>query len=355
MEKKRTSPTKKSLSGILLMCMLAIALSLSGCFDPPPDPVSAPVVEEDKQLSAAEIAEKYGPAVVNIASLDGEGSGVIYKIKDGYGYIITNDHVIRHDNGSIGVKRVNLKDDREIKSDRIEIVGVDRRTDLAVIKIKAENLKAADFGDSNAVKAGEKVYAIGNPRGSKHDIDDGIIRTDEPETTSDAGETNINQYLKTSISLNPGNSGGPIFNEYGKIVAIADMVRRDAQNLNYAIPSNKAKEIAEELEKKGYVTWPYIGVNASNKVYKKSGNPCILVQDVMNDSPAAKAGIKRGDIIKGVGGIAVSNVAELRKKINDAKVGADVYVQIERGANIYNFQVKEIKELPKSDQMIDWS
>ena len=308
-----------------LLLTLAFTLALSGCFDPPPPP-GPPKSEPSGPYSAAEIAEKFGNTVVRITS-QGTGSGVIYKIKDGYGYIITNDHVIRASNGAIGVSYVEVKPDRIVKNDRIEIVGADRRTDLAVIKIKAENLQAAEFGDSDAVKTGEKVYAIGNPKGSEHDIEDGIIRTNQLETMVDADGKNLNQYLKTSISINSGNSGGPIFNEYGKIVAIVDLSRNDAESMNYSIPSNKAKEIADELEKKGYVSWPYMGVYAENAKYK-NGKPAILVQEVMDGSPAAEAGFKKGDVIIDVDGISVSYVAELRKYINDAKIGKRVKIQV---------------------------
>ena len=347
-----------------LTVALLVPLAASGCSllgghtdGKSTDPPSPPIIGmDDKDMTAEEIAEHCGPSAVNVyatASGGGSlGSGVIYKIKDGYGYIITNDHVIRNGSGSLNDSLVvRLKDQRTLKAEK---VGVDRRTDIAVIRIKADNLQVAQFADSDKVKSGGKVYAIGNAKGKENSIEDGLIRNEQVTTETDADGNNVNQYLMTSASINAGNSGGPVFDKKGNVIGIVDMKRNDAEATNYAIPSNRAREIADKLIEAGYVSWPYLGVVANNKKFT-DGTPCILVIAVMDDSPADKAGLKKGDIILGVDGAGVANVAQLREKINAAGIGKMVSVQIQRKKERGSVQVKQLEELPKSDQAIDWS
>lgn len=306
-----------------------------------------PVVDEE--MTPKELNKKHGPSVVNVYSDKALGSGVIYKIKDGYGYIVTNDHVIR---GASSLS-IRLSDKRTMKA---ELRGTDRRADIAVIKVEGDKLQVAEFADSNKVENGIKVVAIGNAKGSENSIDDGLISNTEV-TTSDADGKNINKYLQTSASINPGNSGGPLFDMYGKVVGINDMGISDAQNMNFAIPSNKAKEIADKLINNGYVSYPYLGVEAENE-RTKGGTAFILVGDIMKDSPADKAGLRKGDIIYQINDADVHTVAELRQKLNSWGIGASVSVNYVRntkqGYQKYNVQVI-LEELPKGYYTFDWS
>lgn len=357
--------------GMVLLILLLLPLVVSGCgvddlfgkhtdsqVDTPVNPPVSPPQPPDnpkKPMSAEEIAEQCGPSAVNVYATSSSnaslGSGVIYKVKDGYGYIITNDHVIRDDRGPLNDSLfVRLKDQRTFQAEK---VGVDRRTDIAVIRVKADNLQIAEFADSNKVKSGGKIYAVGNAKGKENSIEDGLIRNDQVATETDADYKNINQYLMTSASINSGNSGGPIFDEYGHVIGIVDMKRNDAEATNYAIPSNRAKEIADKLISTGYVSWPYLGVVADNE--KLNGTSYILVRAVMDGSPADTAGIRKGDVILGVDGVSVTNVAQLRSKINAAGVGKMISVQIQRKKEQGSVSVKQLEELPKSDQAIDWS
>ena len=300
-------------------------------------------------LTPKELNEKHGPSVVNIYSNKALGSGVIYKSMDGYAYIITNDHVIRGASSLL----VRLSDKRTLDA---KMVGTDSRTDIAVLKVEGNNLQAAQFGDSSKVETGINVVAIGNPMGSENSIEDGLISKSEV-TAADFNGKNVNEYLQTSASINPGNSGGPLFNMYGEVIGINDMGLTKAQNMNFAIPSNKAVEIADKLIANGYVSWPYLGVEAENQ-QTKDGTNIILVKDIMNDSPAKKVGLQKGDIIIEVNDAQVSSVAELRDKLNNDGVGASVSINYARktkqGYKKFNVQVK-LEELPKGYYTFDWS
>ncbi|MBR3722647.1 MAG: trypsin-like peptidase domain-containing protein [Selenomonadaceae bacterium] len=349
MEKKRTSPTKKSLSGILLMCMLAIALSLSGCFDPP-DPPDPPKSEPSGPLDATGIVEKYGATVVNIYSDKSLGSGVIYQVKEGFAYVITNDHVVR--NGSSFF--IRLSDARTFPAKKI---GTDVRTDIAILKVEATDLQAAEFADSSTVKKGQKSFAIGNAMGNENSVTDGIIRNANITDVDFTGK-NINKYIQTSASINPGNSGGALFDEHGKIIGINDMSTRNADDINFAIPSNTAKKIADKLIKDGYVAWPYIGI--TEKLGKlPDGTVAIQITEVRPKSPAAEVGLRKGDIILKIGFAPVESVAQLRDKINDTGKDGVLRLTIRR-INKNKKQEGDVEvvvgELPKDkDQAIDWS
>ena len=332
---------------VALMSAIIFALLIfSGCGPEPVPPESDDTVDESPVLmSPEELNEKHGASVVNVYSDKALGSGVIYKVEDGQAYIITNDHVLREGNKFV----VRLSDERQIKAER---VGTDIRTDIAVLKVSGNNLQAAKFGDSSKVKTGTAVVAIGNPLGSENSIEDGLISKAEVEEI-DFNESNLNKYLQTSASINPGNSGGPLFNMYGEVIGINDMGSTVAQNQNYAIPSNTAKEIADKLIKDGYVSWPYLGI-----VAKKNDGGGILIERVNKNSPADKQGLKSGDIIAQIDDADVSTVAELREKINARKIGISVSVtyvrKTKQGLKAFNAQVT-LEELPRGYTTFDWS
>lgn len=326
----------------ILPAVLLMSLIVSGCSGGPdgsdkpdtPDPVTA-------------VVQRVGPSVVNIQTNTGDGSGVIFSND---GYIVTNDHVIR--DADISQLEVSLLDMRTMKA---TLVGTDPRKDIAVIKVTAENLQAAEFADSKKVRSGDDVIAIGNPLSVKNSVTKGIISNVDIEINTG---TNINRYLQTDAPLNPGNSGGALFNMTGKVVGINDLSRKGAEGMHYAIPSNDAKESAEQIIDKGYVSVAYIGVAGKNS-QTNDGEGFILVEDLMPKSPAKEAGLEKGDVIYSVNNVRVETVSKLREQLDNIGIGSMVSLGIARqskqGLQRGIIQVK-IEELPKAlIYPIDWS
>ena len=321
--------------------ILLIAMSIfffSGCLGPDEDePISHPD-------PVAAVVQKVGASVVNIETNTSKGSGVIFN-KDGY--IITNDHVIR---GANSVE-VHLLDKRKLDA---TVIATDPRRDVAVIKVEGDNLQAAEFADSKNLNVGDDVIAIGNAQGVENSVTKGIISNLNVDV--DTG-INIRRCIQTDAPLNHGNSGGALVNMSGKVVGINDMGRGDAESMNYAIPINDAKDVAEQIIEKGYVSVTYIGVNAVNEKTDQ-GEGFIVIKDIMANSPAAKANLQDGDIIIKVNDARVETVSKLRDQLKNSGIGSAVSLEIARktkkGYTTGILQVT-LEELPKGYYVIDWS
>ena len=337
---------------IKVVILLMMLMLFSGCgiappeIPPEPPPEPTPKLERVK-MEPTEVVKEVEASTVNIVAM-GEssgslGSGVIFS-KDGY--IVTNYHVIK------GKKSIKVQLGKEHFD--ATVVGWDSRTDLAVLKIKGDNFKEAEFGDSDKVEKAEPVLAIGNAMGHKDHVTDGVI-SGLPDDVDD-GE-NIKECLTTSAEINPGNSGGALANMYAKVIGINTMKRAKAEGIGYAIPSNKVKEIVQRLIDKGYVSYPYLGVLVENRE-TKNGELVILVTAVRDNSPAAKAGLKEGDIIVTFNGSRVLTVSELRKGIIDSKIGRNVSMGILRKIK-QDFQQHgteaTLEEIPNSAGEYDWT
>lgn len=332
----------------LMSAILLTVFICSGCGDiigqPPPPPVTEC---ERVKMTPEEIGEKIGPCVVNIKAMsdDGSGSNGAGVIFTDNGYIITNDHVIRGNTSSI---EVHLADKRLLTA---KLIATDPRMDLAVIKVDGTNLQAVKFGDSDEMKKGSQVVAIGNPYGLSDSLTTGSISNLNMDM---AEEFSIIRCLQTDAAINPGNSGGALLNEYGELIGINVMVfGRGSDNVGFAIPSNDVKRIVDQLKDDGYVPYPYIGIDAINQKTDK-GVPFILVRNVRKDSPAAKAKLEKGDIIIRIGDARVENVPKLREQINGNKAGNRVSVYIMRGNQEGIIEVT-LEEIPKGYSSIDWS
>ena len=362
----------------LLSAILLTTLICSGCDDPlfsdDPDKTEVDVIATDTnsktsdkqeskpsdeqkrvEMSAKEVFDKANPSVVNIYADKSLGSGVVYKIKDGYGYIITNAHVV----GKADSFAVRLSDKRTFMPNETKLIGKDSRTDIAVITVeigKNDNLQEVEFGDSDKVEQNEEVVAIGNARGHENSSSKGEIRSVNVIDT-DADDKNINKYFITGAAINPGNSGGALLNMHGKVIGINCMRLRNEEGQNYAIPSNEAKKSADQLIEKGYVSWPYLGIKTETGKLDDE-TPAILITTVKKDSPADKAGLTEGDIILTVKDLPVSTIAELRKKLNDSGIGAlvdiDYIRKTKQGFKKYEEHVK-LEELPKGLSDDEWS
>ena len=309
--------------------------------DPPPPP------EERVKMTAEEISEKIGPCVVNInaKSDDGTGkfgSGVIFTDD---GFIITNDHVIRGNTSSI---EIHLADKRVLKA---KLVATDPRMDLAVIKVEADNLQAVKFGDSDEMKKGSAVVAIGNPKGLENSLTVGHISNLKMDMNE---ELSTIRCLQTDAAINPGNSGGALLNEYGELIGINIGGFKNSDNIGFAIPSNDVKRIVEQLKDNKHVPYPYLGVNAVNE-QTDEGTPFIRVKNVRDNSPAAKAGLKAEDIIYQINDARVEIVPKLREQINNSGIGSTVSVYIVRSKKEHGIIEVTLEEIPKGYSSVDWS
>ncbi len=299
--------------------------------------------EEDESLSVKGVYRKCAPSVVSISSTNAAftrfvlGSGIIMS-EDGY--IITNTHLVDN-SGYINVK---LYGGGEYPA---YLVGEDAASGIAVIKIEAENLVPAEFGDFSSVEVGESVVSIGNPIEGSFAITDGVI-------SSLCGTIKYGGFpvtvFQTSAQSGSGSSGGPIINEYGHVVGIinTDMSKDyDLENLSFAIPISVAKPIVDELLAHGYVAGrPALGLDLIDiplSVSAYYGMPVgIFVETVYPESNAYTQGITRGDIIVSINGVKISSMDELNEVKNALKVGDKVTLGIIRKLELHNIEVELI-------------
>jgi serine protease Do len=261
------------------------------------------------------------------------GSGFIIS-EDGY--ILTNDHVV---DGADKIT-VKLSDGREFSG---EVRGLDPKLDLALIKIEAgEDLPVASLGESDSIRVGEWVMAIGNPFGLEQTVTVGIVSA--KGRTIGAGP--YDDFIQTDASINPGNSGGPLFNLEGEVVGINTAIVAGGQGIGFAIPVNMAKQIIPQLRDDGHVTRGFLGVTvqAMNKELADSfgleNTQGALISEVVKDSPAAAAGLKRGDIILTFDGQMIKELNDLPQLVAATDVDKTVKVEIYRDNKKREVKVK---------------
>jgi len=265
------------------------------------------------------------------------------------GYIVTNDHVIRNAD-EINVK---LHDKRTFKA---KVVGRDPKTDIAVIKINADNLKYLKLGDSNKIKIGQWAIAVGNPFGLNGTLTVGVISA---TGRSNLGIETYEDFIQTDASINPGNSGGPLLNIYGEVIGINTAIIATGQGIGFAIPATMAKNIVDQIIKKGTIERSWLGVGiqkltpelAESMGIKKAEG--ILVNRVYENSPAERAGIKEGDIILECNGTKLEDPSDLQKIVISAPIGSTLTLKILRENKTITVAVKTDK-MP-SDEKIEKS
>jgi len=227
----------------------------------------------------------------------GFGSGFII---DADGYVITNAHVV---DGAVDI-RVGLNDRREL---RASLVGADKSSDIAVLKVDADDLPVVKIGDSDNIKVGEWVLAIGSPFGFEHTATQGIVSALSRSLPDEA----YVPFIQTDVAVNPGNSGGPLFNTDGEVIGVNSQIYSRSggyQGLSFAIPINVAMSIAEQLRETGFATRGWLGVRIQNvdqslaESFGLSKPEGALITEVTANSPADKAGFLPGDIILGFNG-----------------------------------------------------
>ncbi|NPV73525.1 MAG: trypsin-like serine protease [Pelotomaculum sp.] len=257
----------------------------------------------------------------------GLGSGFIVSPD---GYILTNEHVIA------GANRIEVTVAGRDKPYQARKVGADHDLDLAVLKIDAGNdLPTIPLGNSDSVRVGDWVVAIGNPYGLDHTVTVGVISAKErPVTVEDRRYKNL---LQTDASINPGNSGGPLLNLNGEVVGINTAINAQAQGIGFAIPSSTVKAVFDDLVQKGGVSHPWLGVylqQVTEELASYFGLQDLsgaLVASVVSGGPAEKAGLRRGDIIVRYNGSAVNNPNDLIELVGGTAVGSQVEIEFIRG------------------------
>ena len=324
--------------------------------------VVAPASAQSTLLDFTRIAERTVPAVVNISSLtvvrrpnspfandpffryffgDGDdffgsrrslenslGSGVIVSTD---GYILTNHHVVTGDSRLVDLRRapditVTLADQREM---RAAIVGIDPATDVALLKIDAENLPVISWGDSSRLRVAEWVLAIGNPYRLNQTVTLGIVSAVERRNV---GISSYEDFIQTDAAINPGNSGGALVNSRGELVGINTAIFSESggyQGIGFAVPSNLARRVAADLQEFGEVRRGSIGyveiAPLTTQAAEELGAPDthgVLVGRLGRNSPAAQGGLQPLDIIVGFNGIEITDGGQLSRLIQDAPIGS---------------------------------
>ncbi|MDD6308062.1 MAG: trypsin-like peptidase domain-containing protein [Clostridia bacterium] len=378
--KKKTRPWLIALCGVLAGGLLSFTVvpavsrligGKEGSFQFAEIPVDTPKVTQvtynsdtRTELSTVEIGKRVGPAVVGISTVvetstysffggtntyesEGSGSGIIIAEN---GYVITNNHVIS------GAKKISviLNNGTEYEA---KLIGADAKTDLAVLKVEASGLPTATLGNSDALEAGERVVAIGNPLGKElaGTLTQGIVSALNRTLTVD----NVTYTLiQTDAAINPGNSGGALVNAFGEVIGIntVKVSSSEVEGLGFSIPINNAKPIVEDLINFGYVkNRPLIGlrvayVNQQEADYYNIPAAGLFVSEVTAGSGAANAGIKKGDVILKCNGTEVKSSEELNAIRDNFRAGDSITLTINRDGQVIEVQVTLTEDKPSFTQ-----
>ena len=344
-------------------------------------PVNQSPIGKDNLNFIAQAVQKVGPAVVRINASrqvsekippnfehplfrrffednmpserieEGTGSGFIVSEN---GLIMTNAHVVE----GADVVSVNLKNGQTFEG---QVLGVDKITDIAVIKINANNLPTATLGQAEKLIPGEWAIAIGNPLGLDNTVTVGIISALKRSSREVGVPDKRVRFIQTDAAINPGNSGGPLLNSRGEVIGVNTAIRANAQGLGFAIPIETAYRIAQQLSNSGKASHPYLGIqmitlNSENlhnsELTQKFDLPVelqkgVLVIQVMTNSPASEAGFQQGDIILKVGEEIVVTAQDVQEQVDLSIVGEILPVKIKRQNKSLTLQVRPV-DIPKS-------
>lgn len=287
----------------------------------------------------------FGSQLPNIPSEQiqkGLGSGFVVSSD---GLILTNAHVVE---GSNQVK-VTLKNGKTYQG---RVMGTDSLTDVAVIKIEANSLPAITFADSDNLQPGEWAIAIGNPLGLDNTVTTGIVSATGRSSAQVGVADKRVSFIQTDAAINPGNSGGPLLNAQGEVIGINTAIIQNAPGLGFAIPSNAAKDIAEELIAKGKVDHPFLGIQMaqitpelkqelkSQKNFDLDTTVGILIVDVMPNSPAERAGLKSGDVIQAISEQKITTAEQVQQAVDKVEIGDRLNLGLMRNDQKLDLAVK---------------
>jgi S1-C subfamily serine protease len=261
--------------------------------------------------------------------------------------ILTNAHVVADADTVV----VALKDGRELKG---RVLGTDSLTDVAVIKIDANNLPTVNVGNSDQLRSGEWAIAIGNPLGLDNTVTVGIISaTGRTSSQVRVPDKRVN-FIQTDAAINPGNSGGPLLNQRGEVIGMNTAIIGGAQGLGFAIPINTAQRIADQLVAKGKVEHPYVGINMISltpEIKQQVNNDPdgdltlqddqgVLIARVMRNSPAARAGLRAGDVIRRINGQPVTKAEQVQQSVENASIGGTLQLEVRRNGQTITLTVQ---------------
>jgi S1-C subfamily serine protease len=296
------------------------------------------------------VAERAGPAVVHLKIFDsraaraaeeegeptGSGSGFIFTPD---GFVLSNSHVA-HEGRLLAV----LPDGARLDAD---LVGDDPDTDIAVLKLSGSELPTIGLGDSGGIRVGQLAIAVGNPYGFQSSVTAGVISAIGRSFRSSSGRL-IDDVIQTDAALNPGNSGGPLLDSRARVVGVNTAVIRSAQGLCFAVPSNTAAWVAAALMQKGRVRRGYVGIGGQNvpllrkvvRHYGLAAESGVLVIELDRDGPAARAGLREGDLLLEFGGTAVAGMDELRRLLGEESIGRSATVVLLRGTSRLELELR---------------
>ena len=354
--KKRRPRAKKVLAVVLIVVLCAgagfgggmAAITLTG-YTIQGDNIT---INPDDDVNTAEaIAAKVLPSVVGIStstkvtyqSWNGQEEGVTSGVGTGIiidedGYILTNSHVVS--DGTAETISVGLSDGRELEG---KVLWNDKSIDLAIVKIDATGLTAAELGDSDDINIGSYAVAIGNPLGLdfERSVTAGVISgLNRTITVSDgSSETTMDSLIQTDAAINAGNSGGPLLNAKGQVIGINSAKAQNGEGLGFAIPINTAIPIIESVLETGSFQRVYLGIKGGSVEEYQAAYPDqelasdkgVVVTDFLTDSPAKNAGLEKGDIIIGINEDSIDNMTDLISTLLQYKSGDKVDVKVVRG------------------------
>lgn len=295
--------------------------------------------EDENAMSAQEVYAKVAPSIVGIVTYNpskglissgaGQGSGIIMT-EDGY--IITNAHVIGNSN------KYNVTVVIDNKEYQAKVVGFDVRTDLAVVKIDANGLSPATFGNSDQLAVGEWVLAIGNPGGLEfsNSLTRGLVSALNRSLKSENSSVNSSsKFIQTDAAINPGNSGGALVNMYGQVIGINTAKVKDFEGMGFAIPINTAKSVVDDIINKGYVSGRVkLGISvrpvSAYEAHINNVPQGILILEINEGSNLISQGVKVGDIITKMDGVNTTNTSDLYGELNKHKAGDTVSLTLYR-------------------------
>lgn len=273
------------------------------------------------------------------------GSGFIISPE---GYVLTNNHVVKNADKII----VRLSDRRDLVA---KVIGTDERSDLALLKVEAQNLPVVKLGTSSNLKVGEWVFAIGSPFGFDHSATAGIVSAIGRSLPSES----YVPFIQTDVAINPGNSGGPLFNLKGEVVGINSQIFSRTggfMGLSFAIPVDVAMDVTEQLKAKGRVTRGWLGIliqDVTSELAESFGMASpqgALIAKIMPDSPAAKSGLQVGDVVVKFDGKPIVESSDLPRLVGSSKIGTQISVGVMRNGKPLDIATR-IEELPKEEEV----